>query len=102
MADFMECTQTQVSNPTPESYDIMKRSAKPLKSLLYDIVVTINRLAKMEPGSEEDVPVTDDMEKRAESITADPEDLIPPPPSVKQKQSFDLPDDFVEDVENIW
>jgi len=108
---FMECMKQEVAEPSDRSFTIVKEASQTLRDLLHDIVAQINCYARVSSKelAHEDVdstlsrftPIPADLQ-RATFITQEPEDLVPLPPSVEQKQSLDLPDNYVPDVDPIW
>ena len=106
LAEFMESTKQQVSNPSPDVLQVMKSHAQPIRELLFNIVANINLFAEIDTSTitenEINLTVTETHKKRASLVTGDPEDLVPPPPSTTQAQSIDIPDDAVPDINPIW
>mmetsp|Transcript_6017 Transcript_6017/g.9086 ORF Transcript_6017/g.9086 Transcript_6017/m.9086 type:complete len:537 (-) Transcript_6017:66-1676(-) len=106
-AVFMEATKCQVSNPCPNVFAVMKENESPMRKLFHHVVSQIQAFSVIDTAQRTDINVnsikpTAAHIKVADSIVADPADIVPPPPANITQSSLDVPDDYVASTEDIW
>jgi hypothetical protein len=105
-ADFMQRTKEQVANPSVDAFAIMKENERPMRALLHEIVASFRAFSEVDTSDRESlddvIKPTEEHLKKAETIVADPPEIVPPPPASFTQSSLDIPDDYVESTESIW